>query len=170
MIAYIFVRSGIDWFEPSYTDKKEPSALLGDFKSYESISNVQAQLKEIGLTGRITWPTNGPPEDGKARLLVKSFKVCEKSGDLSLFFLNDRLEETIFFPESTEPFLSTFKKQYSLSFDVTNAVHVSPHTIAELNFRTTKQDKKSKPVISFFDERLKREDNAWEMHRIAGKQ
>lgn len=163
VISYLLFRNGIRLFEPSFTDRQEPSDLLAGFKSYESVSNIQEQLNDRGAVAELkSYNTNGS-HGGLKRLTTKMITVCGQSGSLSLDFFNDRLWWTTFYPSNRDAFPPAFEKEYNLSFTATNAVPWSSHSIAELNFRRNKQTKKSEPVVTIFDDRLRRELNAWDV-------
>lgn len=111
MVAYLLFSRGIRVFEPSYTARYAGIVLVEDFVSYSAVSEIEARLKAKGIRSKRI-PDGMPnltstfrPPFAAHKIVVEDYTHLGYRGELSLNFLNDRLESVIFYPTDFDGYI-----------------------------------------------------------------
>jgi hypothetical protein len=97
---------------------KTPTKLCGNFRSYETVADVRADLKESGVGTAWKEETKGTsPSDRRPPYelvyLSGPFRVSGMDGLLKLTFYNGSLMEAQFTPADSKNYIATVQREYS---------------------------------------------------------
>ena len=99
----------------TYTEVVDkPADLISDIKSYQSIEYVKNQLVGDGYEWNVKEDSKLPKNDSRPpfnmlTVSIKKYGYLSHSGELVLFFFNDRLMSTWFYPDDVSGFAKELK-------------------------------------------------------------
>lgn len=147
-------------------------SLMGDFKSYDSVSEIAAELGPGGydpmrkMNHRMPNP-EFPPRDLDT-LTVMNYKHLGVEGELTLKFFNDRLYEAEFSPKSAEDYAAPlrkavpgFRRDRLGKVEITNgSMRIASNV--DLARSPVGMSLRTKPYAIWQDMRLVKQRNTWD--------
>jgi hypothetical protein len=132
--------------------------LIPPFHSYESISAISKKLADQAHRGKVTEDSKLPPNDRRPRFDIYAIEIpdrefCGQKGILRLFFFNDRLASTSFYPEQSESCLQHLRSSGIIVSDKQTAVG---DAVIWFNI-----DYKGRRYVLWGDRRLHEEQDRW---------
>ena len=170
-IIFISFLSGCKVEKDSFTKiEAETSQLINGLKSYSSIS----EIKNIHFANnKITTLFNSKLPDGDIRppydiiiLAVSNYSHLNVNGELELYFFNNRLMSTTFYPDSLAAYIAGLKK-LNIDFNKDYSKDELPENTLKINIAPytevshSKNYQKNKYYVCWKDVRLGQEEIKW---------
>ncbi len=136
-----------------------PSRLIGDLYSYQSLQRVQ---RETGIRSWMTLEDRRPlPSDTRPpfRILsiaVPGFKDSGYTGELHLTFFNDRLMRAAFYPDDIEGYKRAVEREQGFEFGGDEGANIDRDTHVWVG-----KEVGGRMYVGWEDKTLKREYDAW---------
>jgi hypothetical protein len=130
--------------------------LIDDLSSRSSVADVRQRLVGSGLSfERVEGSRAAPqlPPYAHDVYRVPEYRTLGHNGELRLFFFNDRLMQTIFYPQEPSEFRMAVAKRYP-GWD--GKLDVPSHTRVE-----SARDAEGRQYVSWIDLGLLSENDAW---------
>jgi hypothetical protein len=132
---------------------RDPVELFGGLRSYQTPAEAQAKL------GARDWRIHDrrlhPPDDKRPKFERLSaelrWRECEQDGTLSISFINDRLETTVFYPSDFE----------SCVRSLTTRGLITRSSAGDQRRRVYTGESEGRRFVAATDTRLESEINAW---------
>jgi hypothetical protein len=154
VVALSIACSGIE--EPG-TPVHDSTPLFGQYSSYRTLEDLKSKLPQRAqwrvLTDSAAGPRNGCPPLRELSFIIPASDLGQR-GELTLTFINDRLESTIFTPTDFSSYLSALK-QRGIVF-ATNELTVAPATVI---WRST--DSRQPGFVGWRDSRFQSQVDMW---------
>ncbi len=138
-----------------------PTGLLDNIESYQSIAASRAHFIEKGKKWRVVEDSRSPRPTSRPRFNIYAAKIDEyvhlgHTGSLELIFFNNRLMSTFFFPDDSAAYLRSLKLKEHIDLVSRDEVNYSKNT------RVWKaRDFRSLFYVAWEDTRLAEEQSAW---------
>ena len=173
MFAYLLFSVGVRIFEPSYIERRAGIVLLEDFVSYSTVSEVEGKLKAKEVhwrrvpEGIPNLNSSSRPPFFEHRIDLEDYRHLGFCGQLSLWFLNDRLRAVLFYPADFDGYskaVETFEgRTIERPLSTVNQFWVQTKTgCRKMTVGKERMDKK-RGFVGWFDARFDEEINAWVM-------
>ncbi len=149
------------FIEPSYIKMRKGFQLMEGFESYSSLEDVTYDLKQRGVSSRVSSRllTTTPQKPYVLQTMEVSGYVYQGNvGHLKAIFFNDRLSGVQFFPNDPDDMRTILMQQYKKRIDLNKKLKISTY----INLRYFKE-KDDRYVFSWEDRRLVAEELAWLM-------
>lgn len=140
---------------------KEPAMLIDNFSSYQSIDEVKKRLEQVALLWQVREDSHLGQEDRRPlfdiyAVSVKGYTHLSCAGELLLFFFNNRLMETRFFPDNPSEYLSSLERYSKITLQERSEVLVTQYVRVWLAYDYTKRQ-----YVGWQDIRLGEEQQRW---------
>ena len=145
----------------SKENKPKPSKLMSPLESYESVNDVQGELKVKADAWEVI--EDRKPLVSDTRPLFQTYTVALPTyfhrgvqGRLVLHFYNDRLMRTQFYPQDIDAYRSALEREDKLTFDDQQETFIDPATKVWIG-----KDDKGAKYVGWVDKNLKAEMDDW---------
>lgn len=131
LLAVVLFSTGCSMRE-DYAETRSPSPLFAGFSSYQSIqeaTNLLAkQCTKWETKEYLSSNTVAPPHDF-VFVFAEHFSLSNNTGDIVLYFFNNRLQRIIFFPDAPDLFINEVEHSLGQSLKEGIKFRIRPNTV-----------------------------------------
>lgn len=140
---------------------EKPSRLISPLKSYETVKDVQGDLKIKSDAWEVLEDRKPLVSDTRPRfetyvVALPTYFHRGVQGRLVLHFYNDRLMRAQFYPQDLDAYRSALAREDSISFNDQQETFIDPATKVWIG-----KDDKGKKYVGWVDKNLKAEMDDW---------